>query len=385
MGTSRLSWCEISKPALINNIREFRRIAPPPVLLYPVVKANAYGHGIVLVSKVLKEEGVDGLCVNELWEVEQLRNAGIELPIVVLGWIPPEFANEIVQLNPIVVIYDRNVALAISKAASRVKKTIKVLIKVETGTNRQGLDEEEALELGRLITSLEGLEFYGLSTHFADIEDTTDHTYAMQQLMNFLHTAEAFFDAGMRPGVLSAANSAATILWPNTHLNLVRVGISLYGMWPSKETFATAVQIHREKIHLESVLTWKTTIAQVKTVPAGAYVGYGRTFRTTHPTKLAVIPVGYYDGYDRKGSNFAHVIINGMRAQIRGRVCMNMFMVDVTDIKGVKPGDEVILLGSQGDERITAEDLAMWFNTINYEVTTRINENIPRILVGGDG
>ena len=384
MGTSRLSWCEISKDALINNIREFRRIAPPPVMLYPVVKANAYGHGMVLVSKVLKEEGVDGLCVNELWEVEQLRNAGIELPIVVLGWIPPGFANEIVHLNPIVVIYDKNVALAISKAASRLNKTIKVLIKVETGTNRQGLDEEEALELGRLITSLDGLEFYGLSTHFADIEDTTDHSYSMQQLVNFLHTAEAFFDAGMRPDVLSAANSAATILWPNTHLNLVRVGISLYGMWPSKETFATAVQIHREKINLKPVLTWKTTIAQVKTVPAGAYVGYGRTFRTTHPTKLAVIPVGYYDGYDRKGSNFAHVIINGMRAQIRGRVCMNMFMVDVTDIKGVKPGDEVILLGSQGDERITAEDLAMWFNTINYEVTTRINENIPRILVGGD-
>lgn len=375
---NRSSLCEVNASALINNFNEFRQISQNPDGIFPVIKANAYGHGMALTAKILKN--AKGFCVNEIREAETLRRHGIKQPIIVLGYMLPEFADDAVTLNTIPVIYSAGVVQALDRAAQTRKTRIPVIIKVETGTNRQGLLPKQALKLAMQIKDMSGVGLFGLSTHFADIEDTTDHSFAMSQLHRFMETAELFRQNRLDPGLLSAANSAAALLWPNTHLSITRLGIALYGMWPSKETFATAVQRHREAVNLQPVLTWKTRIIQVKQVEKGEYIGYGRTFRTTHRTRLAVIPVGYYDGYDRKASNRAHVLINGVRCQVRGRVCMNMFMVDITDVPSVKPGDEVVLLGKQGDEQITAEDLALWFNTINYEVTTRINENIPRIL-----
>ena len=386
--TQRLSVCEVDAGALINNFKEFQRIRGKDSDVYPVVKANAYGHGMVLVSRVLSKAGARGFCVNELWEAERLRLAGVLGRIIVLGRVPPEYAADAVELDAVPVIYDYDMARAMGKAADAKGKHARVMLKVETGTHRQGLDPDRVLDLATRIKALSGVELFGLSTHFADIEDTTDHEFAMAQLTRFLETAAKFRDLGISHGLLSAANSAAALLWPETHLDVIRLGISLYGLWPSKETFATAVQRHREAVDLRPVLTWKTRVAQVKTVPKGSYIGYGRTFKTTHDTKIAVIPVGYYDGYDRKGSNLAHVLIRGVRCQVRGRVCMNMFMVDVTDVPGVVPDDDVVLLGRQGNEVITAEAMAGWFDTINYEVTTRINENIPRVLKddgGSDG
>ena len=164
-------------------------------------------------------------------------------------------------------------------------------------------------------------------------------------------------------------------------MELVRTGIACYGMWPSTEAYVAALMAGRALVQLRPALAWKTRIVQVRDVPAGEYVGYGRTFRTTHPTRLAILPMGYYDGYDRGLSNLAHVLVHGARAPVRGRVCMNITMVDVTHIPAAASGDEVVLLGSQGDERITAEQMAGWAGSINYEITTRINERIPRIAV----
>jgi len=198
----------------------------------------------------------------------------------------------------------------------------------------------------------------------------------MEQLEKFEKMA-ARFD----PKIKHCANSAATMLFPKTYFDMVRVGISAYGMWPSNETrVAVAREVDRE-IVLEPVLTWKTLIAQIKDVPVGEYVGYGCSSRVSRDSKIAVLPTGYYDGYDRKLSNQAYVLINGKRAPLRGRVCMNMIMVDVTDIPESALEDEVVLLGSQGDETISAEQLGGWIGTINYEVTTRINERITRIVV----
>jgi len=184
------------------------------------------------------------------------------------------------------------------------------------------------------------------------------------------------------PRLRHFSNTAAALLWPESWYELIRLGIGAYGMWPSSETLVTAaLEGRRDAVSLRPALTWKTRIAQVRTAAAGAYVGYGRTYRCTHESRLAVLPVGYYDGYDRRLSNVAYVLIGGRRAPVRGRVCMNMTIVDVTHVPEAALGDEVVLLGAQGEERLSAEQVAGWIGTINYEVTTRINEALPRLGV----
>jgi len=379
-----LSWCEISFRALENNIREFERIVGSLGKIAPVVKANAYGHGLELCARVFEEIGIRNLCVNELSEAIKLRSLGVESRIFVLGYIPPCDAEEAVETCCIPVVYDLEVLTALDEASRKRGKTLEVILKLETGTNRQGLRIEEAKAFFGKAKALKHIEIAGLSTHFADIEDTTDHSFARMQLRRFKDAVQTLLDAGLSLKIRTVANSAATILWNETHMDLVRPGIAVYGMWPSTETFVTAALTMRHKIRLEPALTWKTVVAQVKEVPAGEFIGYGREYRTTHDSRIAVLPVGYYDGYDRGLSNLGYVLIHGKRAPVRGRVCMNMIMVDVTDISGVKPMDEVVLLGRQGTDEVSAEALARWAKTINYEITTRIAEHIPRILVKED-
>ena len=232
-----------------------------------------------------------------------------------------------------------------------------------------------------MIRTLPGVHLEGISSHYADIEDTTDHTFAKEQLSRYREIDLALAADGHKLSVRSFSNSAATLLWPATHFELVRVGVSLYGMWPSKETLVSALLEKRNAPKLKPALTWKARIAQVKTVKAGEFVGYGRSFQATHETRLAVIPVGYYDGYDRGLSNLAHVLIDGRIAPLRGRVCMNMVMADVSDIPDAAPNGEVVLLGESNGSAISADQMAEWAHTINYEIPTRINDRIPRILV----
>lgn len=375
-----LTWVDVSRSALQHNLRQFRAVAPRS-LLAPVVKANAYGHGLLQAAIAFVEAGADWLCVNALYEAYALRTAGISLPIYVLGYVSCDEMEALCALDCRTVVYNTETVRRLSAAAVRRDVVMPVHIKLETGNNRQGLKADEAVELARLIRALPGVELEGVSSHYADIEDTTDHSYAQQQLARFRETCEALAAAGMSPRIRNFSNSAAAILWSETQFDLVRIGISAYGMWPSKETFVSAVILGRDKPQLRPALTWKTVVAQVKDVRSGEFVGYGRTFRTTHPTLLAVLPVGYYDGYGRGLSNLAHVLVNGQIAPVRGRVCMNMIMADVTDAGGVRAEDSVVLLGSDGEECVTAEQMASWAGTINYEVTTRINERIPRYLV----
>ncbi|MDP2808086.1 MAG: alanine racemase, partial [bacterium] len=224
------------------------------------------------------------------------------------------------------------------------------------------------------------LALEGYSTHFANIEDTTDRSFAGRQLQRYQQMLEELEKKGFKAPVNHIACTAASLVFPQTRLQLARIGIGLYGLWPSRETMVTLKEQGSE-FKLEPVLAWKTRVAQVKTVAAGEYIGYGCTFRTSRKTRIAVLPVGYYDGYDRKLSNTAYVLINGKRAPIRGRVCMNLCMADITDIPGVCPEDEVVLLGKQKNDQISAEQLAQWIGSINYEVVTRINPNLPRVVV----
>lgn len=373
------TWCEVDVARLAQNVRELRRIARNGALLAPVVKANAYGHGLLPAARAFVAGGADWLCIDSLPEAAALREAGFTLPLLVLGWVPPEALADAVRLDVRLVVYDTDTVEALSAAAVAAGRTLPVHIKLETGNNRQGLLPQGALDLAERVAALPGVTLEGASTHFADIEDTTDHAFATRQLARFHETTGALRAAGHALPLVHCANSAATILWPEAHFGLVRVGIAAYGMWPSTATFITAVTSHRDQVDLRPALTWKTRVAQVKTVAPGETVGYGRTYQVTHPTRLAVLPIGYYDGYDRGLSNAAHALVHGQRAPVRGRVCMNMTMIDVTDVPEARPGDEVVLLGAQGGERVRAEQLAEWTGTINYEVTTRIAAHVPRI------
>ena len=376
------TWCEVDRGALKHNIGELRALTVDEPLLAPVVKANAYGHGLEIAARAFLDAGADWLCVNALYEARRLRAVGVIEPLYVMGFVPPEECAEALELGCEFVAYDPAVVQAADDAArSRGGEPARLHLKLETGNNRQGLRDAQAMELARRIHAQEHVVLAGMATHFADVEDTTDHTFAHTQRRVFGAFVRRLADEGIRPERLHVSNSAATILWPEVHMDLVRAGIACYGMWPSKESYVSAVAADRARCDLRPALNWKSRIAQVRETPAGEYVGYGRTYRTTHTTHLAVVPVGYYDGYPRSLSNLAHVLVRGCRAPVRGRVCMNMIMIDTTHIPGAAAGDEVVLLGCQGEEQVTAEQMAGWADTINYEITTRINERIPRVEI----
>ena len=255
-------------------------------------------------------------------------------------------------------------------------------LKLETGTNRQGVTEKELGPIARLYNKYPDLKKpYGASTHFANIEDTTNHEYAQHQLKRFLSMVTQMTRLGIKPTIRHTACSAALILFDKTHFDLVRPGIALYGHWPSKETYLSYRLAGGKNDIFEPVLTWKTRVTQTKEIPADAFIGYGCTYQTTSKTGLAVLPIGYADGYNRSLSNLAHVLIRGKRAPVRGRVCMNLTMVDITDIRGVRPESPVTLIGHQRQEMVSCEQLADWSGTISYEILARIAPHIPRIFV----
>lgn len=395
-GDNPLTWVEISRGALEKNMQVFRDLVGSKVQLAPMVKANAYGHGLLECGKIFREagsstssgQGAEYLAVNSIFEARKLRegspstrSAGDTGKIYIAGYTPLDSLKEAVELDCELVVYNLETIRKLGEIASSKEKTAKVHLKVETGTNRQGVLAEDVMAFADEIKNTSGVELTGVAMHFADIEDTTDHTYAKQQLAEFQEICDSLEKAGHTGFLKHVANSAATLLWDEVHFDICRIGISTYGMWPSKETFVSLAAERKKKIVLTPAITWKTKVAQVKKISKGSKVSYGCTWQALRDTTLAVVPVGYYDGYVRAYSGRAHVLIHGQKAPVIGRVCMNMFMVDVTDIPEVKLEDEVVLLGSSGSEKITAEEMGEWSGTINYEVTTRIRENIRRVVV----
>ncbi len=376
-----LNWVEIDGSALRNNLELFRRKVGEKVELAPVVKSNAYGHGMLTVTG-LCQDLADRLCVNSLGEAAALRQAGVELPIVVMGYVEQDDLPDVVELDLQPVVVNLETLNRLSEEAERQGRTIKVHLKAETGTQRQGVSRRDLQPFVVRINAGPGLALEGLSTHYANIEDTTDHSFAVAQIATFGAARKAVEGwHGREVPVCHTACSAATLLLHETHMNLVRIGISLYGLWPSRETLVACRNAGGDMPDLRPVMGWKSRIAQVRTVEEGSYIGYGCTYRTTRESRIAVLPVGYNEGYDRRLSGVGHVLVRGRRAPVRGRVCMNMTMVDVTDIPGAALEDEAVLLGAQGDERISAEQLAGWCGTIPYEVVTRVNPVLPRIVV----
>lgn len=378
---SLTTWIEVSRPALCHNLALFRSLVGGSTRMLAVVKANAYGHGIELVSRTCQEVGVDMLGVHSADEAAAVRQAGVRSPVLIMGFITGEQVAAVVDPSVEVLVSTVEVLDAMAGRSRALGIPLRVHVKVDTGTNRQGVLPSEAPLLARAAIE-RGLRVSGVATHFANIEDTTDHSFAYRQLARFCEAVEAI-RALAGPGVVAhAACSAAALLFREADFDMARIGISLYGHWPSKETYLSWLLAHgRDGVKLEPVLRWRARVGQLKHVAAGEPIGYGLTFRPTRPTLIAVIPVGYADGYPRALSGRARILLHGRPAPVVGRVCMDIVMADVTDVGGVRVGDVATLIGRDGDERISVEELAELAGTINYEILARLSPAIPRVLV----
>ncbi|MDA8100706.1 MAG: alanine racemase [Nitrospiraceae bacterium] len=359
----------IDLTALAHNLGQVvSRIGGRKVLA--VVKAQAYGHGAVPVAKRLVELGVPMLGVALVEEGRELRASGIPAPVLIMGPIFPEQAPAVVDTGLTPVVFSLPVARALSEAAQDAGKKIAVHVKIDTGMGRIGLVPEEAVEFISGLANLPGIAVEGLMTHFADA-DLRDKEFAGRQLERFSSLIAALERRGIAVPLRHAANSAAVLDYDRAHLTMVRPGLMLYGYNPLEGGSAA---------ELRPVLSLATRIAHVKRVPAGVPISYGRTFVTRRESLIATIPIGYADGFNRLLSNTGRALVRGRRVSVAGRVCMDMTMLDVTDVPGVSAGDDVVLIGSQGAERITAQDIAETTGTIPYEVLCAISARVPRIV-----
>ncbi|MFA5134647.1 MAG: alanine racemase [Patescibacteria group bacterium] len=378
MENKRITWVEISQSALKHNIRQFTRIIKPPTELLAVVKSNAYGHGIVEAARIIKRAGVNWLATVNLDEALLLRKNGIAGRILVLSYFHPDKLADALKHNITLTVYSLHAAQQLDTIGRRIKKNAIVHFKVDTGTSRLGLRPEQSLKQIQKISTLKNVRLEGVFSHFADAENPTQRV-TMRQIKKFSSLLESLSASGIDIPLRHIACSAATILNKASHFDLVRIGISLYGLW-SVEKDGLPVQILHKNFSLKPVLSWKTRIIQIKEIERGSAIGYGCTYTAKKKLTIAVLPVGYWEGYDRKLSNTGAVLIRGMRCPIRGRICMNLTMVDVSHLKSVRTGDSATLIGKDGPQTITADELAEKVGTINYEIVTRINPLIPRII-----
>jgi len=370
-----LTWIEIDASAIGKNLDAFRSVVTPGTAVMAVVKANAYGHGIEVVAPIAAQHA-DWLGVNNLEEGLAVRDLGIEKPVAILGHTEIDRLDYVISGEFRQVLYRQDIAVALSRFAKERSTTARIHLKVETGTHRQGVALGNLESFVEELLALSNLEIEGVYTHFANIEDTLDPTFAQFQIDEFRRALSIVKEAGARPSWIHASATSGALLYPETGFNMIRVGIGTYGIWPSRETQLAARERGR-RITLTPALSWKTRIAQIKTISPGEFVGYGLTYQANHPMKIAILPIGYYDGYDRKLSNSGRVLVGGQAVPVIGRVMMNMIAIDVTDVD-VKPDDEVVLIGRQGKAEIRAEELAEKIGTIAYEVVSRINPGIPR-------
>lgn len=375
MPSPRPTIAEINLQALQHNLHQVMRLTGAEREILAVVKADAYGHGAIEISRTLEREGVRFLGVATVEEGIELRQAGIDASITVLGGVFPEQHGLLLDWKLTPVLYHLPWAEELSRTVQARGDKIAVQIKVDTGMGRLGLNPEEAQAAIPKIVSLPGLSVEGVISHFADA-DLEDKAFTEAQLGKFLALREHLSGIGIRIPFWHMSNSAAVMDFPPALFNMVRPGIMLYGYMPS-DSFPG-------KVELQPVLSWKTRIIHLKEVPAGTPLSYGRTFVTRRKSRIATLAVGYADGYSRSLSNRAEVLVNGRRAPVVGRVTMDMVLTDVTDIPEANLGEQATLIGKDGEDRITAWDLARWGNTIAYEVLCGIGRRVPRIYSRGE-
>ncbi len=378
-----LLWAEIDLAAIARNVGALRRVTRPEARLLVAVKANAYGHGAVAVAHTALAHGASDLGVARIDEGLALRRAGIEAPILVFGHTPATRAGELRAHRLVPSLMDLERARALCAVVQRASPPLPVHIKVDTGMGRLGLACDDlrppgsgsAVEEILAIMALPGLRVTGLFTHFA----TADHAeldYAELQLRRFVQLKAQLTAAGCRGLTYHAANSGAIMSLPDSHLDMVRAGIAVYGLYPS-------AQVDRSRLNLRPALALKATIVHLKQVAAGTPISYGCTYRVPAATTIATVPVGYADGYHRILSNRGIMLAGGRRVPVVGRVCMDLTMIDVGQVPGLRVGDEVVIIGRQGDEVIGADEVAGLAETINYEVVSALTERVARVYITG--
>ncbi|NLI90982.1 MAG: alanine racemase [Peptococcaceae bacterium] len=369
MNHFRPVWAEVNLGALKRNLERIKKYTNSEIM--PIVKADAYGHGAVEVVRALKDEGVNRFGVAFLEEALILRKHFQDIEILVIGPTLPEYSEILVKESITPEIFQTVQAEALSAAAIQLNKTAKVHLKIDTGMGRIGFRESDFHDIVK-IASLPGLYIEGIYTHLATA-DSADLSYTYKQLQTFDQLYEKLCARGIKIPFRHTANSPALIQVPQSHYELCRPGIILYGCFP--------LDHQKNEAGFEPVMSLKTQIAHLKTVEKGQSIGYGRTFIAAWPTDVATLPIGYADGLRRSLSNGWEVLVNGKRAVIIGRICMDQTMVDVTGINGVKVGDEVTIIGQNGDEIIDAEQMARALGTISYEVLCGISKRVPRVYV----
>lgn len=366
-------WAEINIDNLINNIEEIKKQAKGSKVI-GVVKANAYGHGAVEVSKTLLEREIKKLAVANIIEAIELRDNDIKSPIMLLGISENYAIDSIIKYNVEPTISTLSFSKELNKRAIASNKIINVHIAIDSGMGRIGFkNTEDDINDIIEISKLSNLNIESIFSHFSTA-DSIDKSYSDYQIEVYNNILSALEERGLKITKKNLSNSAAIIDLPKSHCDYVRPGIIQYGYYPS-------IEVNMNDLKIKPVLTWKTRIIHLKEVEENEFIGYGKTFKTTRKTKIATLPVGYADGYSRALSNKGKVIINGQLAPIIGNVCMDQFMVDVTDIKDVKAFDEVILLGESGNVKFNAEDMAEIIGTISYEVLCLIGRRAPRVYI----
>ena len=370
-----ISWAEIDLDAIAHNARQLKRLVGERTHLAAVVKANAYAHGALEAALVALANGATWLAVARANEGFALREGGVTAPILVMGYTLPSQAADIVRHRLTPAVNSLELAEALSAAvAGASADPLPIHLKVDTGLGRFGLLPEEVLAFARAVIALPGLILEGVFTHFS-AADERDKAYSQRQFAEYMQVLRQLEAAGIAVPMKHCANSAATLSMPETHLDMVRCGITLYGLPPSDEVDMV--------IPVRPAMSLKARVGRVRTLPPGFPISYNRTFTTTRPTPVALVPLGYGDGYRRALSNKGQVLIRGRRAPILGRVCMDQCVVDVSGIPDVHEEDEVVLLGRQSDDEISAQEIAGWVGTNNYEVVAAILARVPRVYVNG--
>ena len=369
------AWAEIDLDAIAHNAREIRRITSKRAEIMAAVKADAYGHGVMETVKTMLDNGVTHLAVSMLDEAIQLRRLGIDVPILILSYTDPARAEEIILNDVTQTVFSHDLARALSDAAVRLQRNVRIHVKVDTGMTRVGfMPGYSAVKNIVEISRLPRLIIEGLFTHFASA-DERDKSYTLMQFEKYMSICNELGRIGIHIPLKHVCNSAGIIEFPEMHLDMVRPGIILYGYYPSNE-------VDSGRISLKPAMTLKANVILVKDVEPDTCISYGRTFRTSRPSRIATIPIGYADGYTRLLSNKGRVLIHGRVAPVVGRICMDQCMVDITDVdEEVRVGDEVVIFGSQDGASISVEELAAEIGTISYEIVCIIGKRIPRVYL----
>ena len=375
------TWADISMDNLSHNYHLLRSLVPADCKFLGVVKADAYGHGAVPVSRQLVDLGADYLAVSNMEEAVQLRRSYIRLPILILGYTPAFYAEDMVDMGIRQEVHSLEYAKQLSEALAGSGKRLKVHIKLDTGMSRLGFfayDNEQTLDQIRQTADMDGLLLEGVFTHFpvADSLDPVDQAFTAAQYERFTAMVEALAAAGVRFKLRHCCNSAATLLHPEYALDMIRPGIATYGISPSQELTGF--------FDLRPLMSLRTTVSQIRPFAGGVEISYGRTYTTPEPRTIAVLAIGYADGLARCLSNRVSFLLRGKRVPVVGRICMDMCMVDVTDVPEARVGDVVTVFGAEGDASIPVDDLARLTGTIPYETLCSINKRTPRFYLDGE-